>query len=179
MTGMLISVVFDGGDTANCVWAATAPGAGGCNGVGGSAANTFSLVQSGDTFSQPWTLTAAGRLVTSLTIDALLGNTVFDWVGTDPVNSTPGSAEGVAVNGTTVGNFNGIGGYSNQIQIGANPAVGDLYGVLRIDFNGGVGSASFLADTDTVGLPGGDIPEPSTYLMIAAGLGLVAWKRRR
>lgn len=182
MGGMQISVTFDGGDTATCTWAATGVGAGGCSGTGvASDNNTFNLNLTGDTFSSNWNFTATGRLATSLTIDAILGNTVFDIIATDPANSTPGSAEGVPVNGSIPGAPTGNGIYSNLIAVGANTAVGDLYGALTITFSGGVASATFLADTDTVGLPGngGDIPEPSTYVLIAAGSALIAWKRRR
>ncbi|MBY0375810.1 MAG: PEP-CTERM sorting domain-containing protein [Bryobacteraceae bacterium] len=182
MGGMQISVTFDGGDIATCTWAATGVGAGGCSGTGASSDNNaFNLNLTGDTFSSNWNFTATGRLATSLTINAILGNTVFDIIATDPANSTPGSAEGLALNGTTPGTPTGSGIYSNVIAVGANSAVGDLYGALTITFSGGVASATFLADTDTVGLPGngGDVPEPSTYALIAVGAALIAWKRRR
>jgi hypothetical protein len=182
MGGMQISVTFDGGDSASCTWINGVGGAGGCTGTGvASSNNTFSLNLTGDTFNSNWNFTATGRLATSLTINAILGNTVFDIITTDPTNSTPGSAEGVPVNGTTPGSPTGSGIYSNLIAVGINPTVGDLYGALAITFSAPVDSATFLADTDTVGLPGngGDIPEPSTYVLIGAGAALIAWKRRR
>lgn len=178
MAGMVIGATFGDGDSATCIWAAGAAGSGGCSGIGTTATNTFSLNLTGDSFNSNWVLSAGGRLVSSLTINSLAGSTVFDIVPTSPANSTPGSAEGAAVNGTTVGNFNGVGAYSNRIQIGVNPAVGDLYGLLTITFNGPVGSASFIADTDSVGLPGG-VPEPSSIALLLGGLGILAWKRRR
>ena len=182
MAGMQISVTFEGGDTASCTWAITGLGAGGCSGTGVlSDLNGFNLNLTGDSFNSNWNFTATGRLATSLTINAILGNTVFDIIATDPPNSTPGSAEGVSLNGNTPGTPTGSGIYSNLIAVGLNAAVGDLYGALAITFSSGVASATFIADTDTVGLPGngGDIPEPSTYVLIGAGAALLAWKRRR
>ncbi len=69
MDGM--QVTANGSDTA--VWADTGAGAGAASGSG------WSLAQSGDTFSSAWTLTSDISL-NSLTVDALLGRTVFDMI---------------------------------------------------------------------------------------------------
>lgn len=68
------------------------------------------------------------------------------------------------------------------MNVGAAAAVGDLYAVLTITFNNpGLGnnqSATWIADTDTVGLF--IVPEPGTFAMLGiACLGLLAYARRR
>lgn len=184
MVGMTVTGTFGSGGTATCIWAQTGANSGGCTGTEvGSPLNTFTLSLAGDTFTANWNLSATGRLLQALTINALDGATVFDIVSTDPTNSTPGSSSGFAISGTVSNQANttGIGAYSNRIQVGANPAVGDLYGFLSIQFDGLVETATFRADTDTVGLPGGggDVPEPSSIALLAAGVALIAWKRSR
>ena len=181
MSGMLVSVVFGSGGTASCSWIATGAQSGGCTGTSStSSLDTFSLSLDGDTFAANWVLSATGRLVQSITINALLGATVFDIINGG--DGTPGSANGFPVTGTVTNQVNtvGIGGYSNRIQVGANAPVGDLYGVLTINFDGLVSAATFRADTDSVGLPGGPrIPEPGTWAMMLSGLGAAALLRRR
>ena len=183
MAGMTVSGLFSNGSTQTCVWTATGAGSGGCT-AGNAADGSFSLNQAGDTVTSPFGLTnlSTDAFLLVLTINGGLGNTVFDIVATPGL--TPGSDAGLAVSGTTPGGSpNGTGIYANLVNVGASAALGDLYEQLGIDFGTGLApgiSASFLADTDSVGLPGGlpgstdpnAVPEPVTFVL--CGVTLVA-----
>ncbi len=184
MAGMEVTGVFSNGNTQTCTWAATGVGAGGCT-AGTAAGGSFSLIQSGDTLTNPFSLDnlSASALLLTLIVNGAPGYTVFDIVATPGL--TPGSNSGLAISGTTLGAApNGLGSYSNMVSVGANPALGDLYAQVALDFGLGLApgvTASFLADTDTIGAPGGlpgsmdpgsSVPEPVTYLL--CGFTLVA-----
>jgi len=184
MAGMEVTGVFSNGNTQTCTWVATGATSGGCV-AGNGADGSFSLNQDGDTLSNPFGLQnlSSTALLLVLTINGVPGNTVFDLIATPGL--TPGSDAGLAVSGTTVsGAPNGLGTYSNIVNVGVSPALGDLYAQLGIDFGSGLApglSASFLADTDNIGLRGGlpgsvadptGVPEPITFLL--CGISLVA-----
>ncbi|MBL8175436.1 MAG: PEP-CTERM sorting domain-containing protein [Bryobacterales bacterium] len=154
--------------------------------------------------------------LTSLKIDALAGNTVFDrcfihtgsgGIAAQDSNATlgllcapeinfPGSpAEGTA--GSNVGysaagylDLSGLSAsatYSVLTALGANPAVGDLYGALTLNFASGfraniLGSRTFRfhADTDLVSQQNDSaVPEPGTCALLLAGLAGLAMGRIR
>lgn len=179
MAGMEVTGRFSNGMTQACLWAATGSGSGGCT-AGNATDGSFSLNQSGDTLTSPFSLVnlSSQALLLVLTMNALPGSAVFDMVATPGL--TPGSDAGQAVSGTTssVGPPNGAGTYSNLVNVGANLALGDLYSQLSIDFALGLApttAASFLADTDLIMVAGpgpGDVPEPVTFLL--CGITLLA-----
>jgi hypothetical protein len=170
MVGIGVGVTYVDGSMDGCVWAATGVGAGGCSGAG------FDVAQSGDTFVSPWMLKTTSIAIAKATFDGLPGGVVFDRTFGGLVG-TPFSALGADATGTTVGD-DGAATYDTFIAIGMAAAVGDIFGLVMIDFGRGIESAEWRMDTDTVGLPGG-VPEPSTWAMIAGGLLAVGASRFR
>jgi hypothetical protein len=177
MSGMQVTAIFAGGSqTLN--WGSTGPASGGVFG------NGWSLTQSGDTFANnPWTLTSTIQL-TSLTINALAGNTVFDRTfGNNP--GTPGSGGGRSVSSLTGdGPFQVNALYSAPVGLNNNNPVGDLFGSLNLTFGitnvpgisaNYTGTLTFRADTDLVA-----VPEPSAIALSSlAMLALSSTFRRR
>ncbi|XHX78063.1 MAG: PTPA-CTERM sorting domain-containing protein [Stenomitos frigidus ULC029] len=171
MAGMKVTADFLAGGSETLTWAATGPGAGGVSGSG------WSLLQSGDTFSSPWTFAAdSGKAIRSLLINAIPGNTVFD-NGSNP--STPGSFNGTSFTvqtGTAPTSF----GYSVPIDI----SLGDLFGSLSLNYaTGFTGSMTFLADTDSGTTndpvkPSNNIPTPA-LLPGLIGLGFGVLRKRK
>ena len=188
MTGMTVNAMFGGG-TVSCIWAVTGVGSGGCAGssVG---IGSFSVAQSGDTFSNDWTLTnttlvgAVPIPLLSVFFDGLPGKTVFDRTF-GGATGTNGSALGADATGTTSsGQPNGAATYIDQVATLGNPPVGDIFARLRIDFGNGLApqaTATWIADTDSIGVRGGgNTPEPSTWAMLLlGGCALAAVKRWR
>lgn len=146
MSGMRITASFLDGTSQSLIWGATGPQSGGVFG------NDWSLTQSGNTYPQSlrsladyaWTLSNYGLGITSLVIDAIPGNTVFDNVFA-PAIVTPGSAEGwyfQPISGVAPTSH----AYSDPIDISA----GDLFGKLSLYWPGGfTGVMQFIADTDS------------------------------
>ncbi|OLP16547.1 hypothetical protein BST81_20315 [Leptolyngbya sp. 'hensonii'] len=161
MDGMEVTVKFLGGGSETKIWGDTGPGAGGAFGTG------WSLVQSGDTFSSPWTLSYGGSgSITSLLINAIPGNTVFDL--SEPSPGTPGSA-----NGRTFDVQSGQAPTSSNYSVPIDISVGDLFGQLTLQWaNGFKGDLSFLADTDSGTTD--DPVDPKPVPESAALLGLLA-----
>ncbi len=146
MSGMRITASFLDGTSQSVFWGATGSESGGAFG------NGWSLTQSGNTYPQSlnsladyaWTLTNSGQSITSLVIDAIPGNTVFDNIFA-PAVVTPGSAEGwyfQPISGVAPTSH----AYSDPIDISA----GDLFGKLSLYWPGGfTGVMQFIADTDS------------------------------
>ena len=199
MAGMIILGNFSSGGNVSCVWGITGGNSGGCTGVNGL--NSFTLALAGDTYTANWVLngitTAVGASLQSLVFNGPAGFTVFD--RTNPDTGTDGSSNGRDANGDTNASnakgkqpeaVNGVATYSNIVNIGANPAVTDLYAQVTIVFGGGGAgliagqSAEWRMDTDNIGLrgdvPGSGVPEPSTFGMVGGGLlALAAYRKRR
>lgn len=148
MSGMRVTANFLDGSSQTLTWGATDSISGGVFG------NAWSLTQSGNTYapdnSNPeaaaWILTNYGAGITSLVIDAIPGNTVFDNVY--EVNTplhTPGSERGwplQVVSGLGPSSFN----FSAPIDI----SYGDLFGKLSLYWNTGfTGILRFFADADS------------------------------
>jgi hypothetical protein len=144
MGGMRVTASFLDGTSQSLIWGATGSESGGVFGSG------WSLTQSGNTYPQTadlsgsrWTLNS-GLGISSLVIDAVPGNTLFDNIP-GPAEITPGSAEGW--------NFQPVFGqgptsyaYSDPIDISR----GDLFGRLSLYWpTGFTGVMQFLADTDS------------------------------
>jgi len=138
-------------------------------GATGSTIPGWSLVQRGRTFGDydpatmtiygAWTVTnSTGVAMTSMVIDALAGNIVFD--NLEGVEGTPGSAVGRPfASGPGV-----VGVFSDPYM------APDLWGTLTLtwanNLTGNQGTQVFLADTDK-------IPVPATVFLLAVGsLGL-------
>lgn len=137
MAGIQVTASFLDGTSQSVVWTATGQGSGGAYGSG------WSLTETGNSFNSPWTLTNTGIGITSLVIDAIPGNTVFDNVKT--VEITPGSADGWSYQ-TLSGGSPTSSAYSNPIDI----SQGDLFGSLSLYWtNGFAGKMLFRADTDS------------------------------
>jgi hypothetical protein len=140
MSGMKVTVSFLDGTSQTSIWGDTDDRSGTAFG------SNWSLTQSRDSYSSPWTLTNSGQGITSLVINAIPGNTVFD---TYPFFSGPlqtdGSAEGWAFE-TKSGQSPSSFAYSDPIDI----SKGDLFGTLSLYWNTGfTGELSFRADTDS------------------------------
>jgi len=183
MAGMTVSATFSNGQTQTCTWGATGAGSGGCTG-GAAADGSFSLAASADTYTNPFLLTnlSTQALLLSLTLNALPGNAVFDVVATPGL--TPGSDLGQAVSGFTTPTTapDGLGSYLNIVTVGGNPAQGDLYTQLVIDF-GITGLATgqtgtFVADTDSIGFTPAGVPEPVTCALCGVTLVAMGLMRR-
>jgi hypothetical protein len=178
MDGLIVTATFASGGVSSCTWSATSATAGGCS----TALFTMSL--DGDTFNAPWVLAATpgGSLITSLFFDGvgggsgtLLSGTVFDRTFTGA--GTAGTSTGKDAAGTTVGG-DGSAAYQDVITILGAATAGDVYGRVNIRFTDGISSASFVMDTDTVGLPT-NAPEPSTLAMLGGALVMAGFWRRR
>ena len=173
MGGAVVTIRFADGSTSSAAWVA------GGGTAGSASTGIWSLSLNGDSFNTPWQLkNIDAQTIVGFTFDGLPGKTVFDIVNGDTLS--PGSANGNpfgSVDGPTSVTF-ADGAYTNQVLI-AGTFYGDLYSLLDVQFKGGLragGAVTFIADTDSIGLP---VPEPETYALMLAGLSLVAFVARR
>jgi hypothetical protein len=181
MTGMKVTAGFSNGSSDSQTWATTGLGAGGVT------SSLFSLSMSGDTFGGTWTLINTNSfLLTSLSIDAGAGNTVFDMI-VDP-ELTSGSARGGPFVETTGLGGNIVANYSKSVSLNADPFQGDLFALLLVNFTGldagGVASDGrllFTQDTDNLLLPGDlrGTPIPGALPLFASGLGVLGFLAHR
>lgn len=140
MAGMRITASFADGTSQSAIWQATG------NKSGGAFGSSWSLTASGNSFSDPWTFNNTGLGITSLVIDAISGNTVFDiYPYGDNLPQTDGSADGWGFQ-TTAGQGPDSSAYSDSIDI----SQGDLFGKLSLYWlSGFTGQMQFRADTDS------------------------------
>jgi len=140
MGGMQVTANFLDGTFQRTTWGARGGRSGGAIGSG------WSLTQSGNTYDSPWTFINSGQGITSLIIDAIPGNTVFDtYPFLNGPLQTPNSAEGWEFQ-TTSGQRPTSYTYTDPIDISR----GDLFGKLSLYWNNGfAGVMQFRADTDS------------------------------
>jgi len=198
MAGMIVTAFFQNEEEIMAVWMAGAPGNGFATTSVVSTKDplltlSFSLTQTGDTFTQPWSLrnltTRTGGTemgLTRLVIDGIAGETVFDLTN-GGAEGTPGSSFGHDFSGSYIFPLSADAVYLDEVRVGGAPAGGDIYGSLDIRLSGsglvplafGDEVLVFVADTDSVGLfPPGQAPEPGSTLLLL-GAGLIALYRRR
>lgn len=179
MAGLSVTVTFTSGAASNCIWAAGIGTSGGCSAAG------FSIEQTGDTFTEPWTLTnllPTGGGISLLEMDGAPARLTTSGIVFDRtfggVFGTEGSFLGGDATGTTTDASNGSAVYSNLVAVMPVAPVGDLFHTLtiRFDGNGLVETAEFVADTDTIGFL---IPEPGTVTLMGLGLVALAARYRR
>jgi chitodextrinase len=134
------------GSSQSIIWGATGRRSGGAFG------SNWSLTESGNSFDSPWTFNNEGQGITSLVIDAIPGNTVFDNIRKEEV--TPYSADGWGFETLSVQSPDFFAysdppdffTYSDPIDI----SKGDLFGRLSLYWtNGFAGKMEFRADTDS------------------------------
>ena len=187
MDGMKVTVTYGDDTTATATWATTGVDAGAASGADWSLS-----MNDATSFAAFWILDYSALTnrtgIKSITIDARLGDTVFD-VTLDPVQ-TPDSARGGSVgnnaNGSTVDGPAGTAvhaTYANRV-LENNVFYGDLYTTLTLDFASPLTAGSpftFTSDTDNVSLPGDitPVPAPEPTSLALLGLGMVALLRAR
>jgi hypothetical protein len=140
MQGMRVTASFLNGTSESLLWTATGDNSGGVLGTG------WSLTQAGNTYGSPWTFSNTGLGISSLAIDAVPGNTVFDtYPFLDGPLQTDGSAEGWSFQVTGGPGPNSF-AYADPIDISR----GDLFGTLSLYWTTGfAGTMQFIADTDS------------------------------
>jgi hypothetical protein len=177
MDGMTVLFEFDDIASSSHSWATTGVGSGGVSGSLGN--SSWSLNLSGDTFGSPWVLSVSNAILRRLTLIGSTDYTAFDMDAPSP--GTLGSANGLTFQTSSTLPITAT--YKNVIQIGSDPAVGDLYERLIIEF-GGDGfrsdTMSFTADTDNISK--GTFYQPAVPGPAAAlpfGIGLLAALKRK
>jgi hypothetical protein len=140
MSGIEVTASFLDGTAQSLIWGATDDESGGVFGT------NWSLTQSGNSFDSPWIFSNLGQGITSLVIDTIPGNSVFDiYPYGEDLPHTDGSADGWAYQ-TLAGQTPTGGAYSDPIDISA----GDLFGTLSLYWTSGfTGTMRFRADTDS------------------------------
>ena len=157
MAGMLITVNFEGGSSEAKVWSATGVDSGAASGA------DWELSITGDTQFNPWTFEYTGNnTISSLLIEALPGNTVFDTIIFPEL--TPGTGTGGAF-----GSFSGL-PPTDEIYSGTLPnTLEDVKTSLELIWENGFNSSNaplvFLADTDGI-VDDVAVPEPSAALAL-------------
>lgn len=180
MDGMNVGIIYNDGTTTSGIWGDTGVSSGAASWTGGS------LALSGDSFTNAWDLSAtgAGGGITSILLDAAVGNSLFDTTF-GGATGTAGSALGKTFSITSGGNpYDIVATYIDAIGVAGNAAVGDLFRYLLIDFGQTAfsGSLGFFQDTDNL-LYAGDInpvPVPAAaWLFGSALLGFFGFSRRK
>ncbi len=170
MDGMTVQV--DGGNT--YVWADLDAVSGGVS----DPSTGFGLYAVGDTYNNnAWSLDFFNDLegISSILLDAMAGNSVFD-VYFNGATGTAGSASGSDFDTAYTGHDINV-TYSGLVHLDGQPAVGDLYRYLLIEFDRPfTGSFQFTQDTDNIGA----VPLPAAVWLFGSSLvGLIGISRRK
>jgi hypothetical protein len=186
MGGMLISCQGNNGAgetiVSNPTWEAISPDFNGVNYLGTGLES--GIIQSGDTFFNPWTVFYYGNLshINRITFDAFTGNTVFDTSFNGDLG-TPGSWLGhtfdvIRYDSCIFADITVT--YRDQVAIADRDPVGDLYRFVDLyfgdapGFRGQPAELEFLCDTDRICY----VPLPSSLFPFGASLaGLIGFKR--
>jgi len=194
MDGMSVTAYFANGTTEARSWVDYGVNQGEVVGTDGA----WGLWERGDTFNGEWTLwynamhLSSG--ISSVVIDAGVGNTVFDTTfgGVDGTTDSAAGKDFTLKFGNALGSSQNITAtYSGEVAISGNAAVGDLFRFLEIRFDGwtfgpsgGPTSFVFYQDTDNIKFAGDiqSVPLPSAVwsgLALLGGLRVVSRLRRR
>ena len=197
MAGMAVTMFFSAASSETVIWAATGATSGAATGASGD----WSLSESDDTFSNPWTLIYQGGkgLLTGFQLDGFAAGpgkvgVMFDRTF-DGNFGTPDSFLGRDYDyAGAEPPFDTFVGYQSAIAVGAAPAVGDEFRYLNVRFlylpdfvdeftsvppqRGGLDgdnlrTISFYQDTNNP-----IVPEPISLALLAAG-SLIALRRRQ
>lgn len=207
MAGAIITVTFDDGSTDTKIWQAFNPFTeGGVNG------DRWSLYQ---TDSDRVSIVADGRVITRMVVDSSTSNStsnvgssipdVFEGAALfdiSPANedlgeagSTSGSSFGFPFEFTNnepacAGDDCVIVTYSGEVSLAGQPAVGDLYTTMTVDFTGldaggFTGTSVYTTDMDVLRTRGdlrplsASVPLPAALPLLLVGLGGLRLLRRR
>jgi hypothetical protein len=188
MLGMKITVEYEDSTSESGVWSDL-----GSNNYGVLGTSFFLKLAGGvDTFSATnWGFKAIDKTVTTLTIDALAGNTAFDnffnpdYLANDPdrLEGFLGSENGFEVTQSSLSNQGATVTHeyltplcSGVVNLSATQTGCDLYGGLKLNFSNFTANSTlrFRADTDNVFVPT-SVPESSAvvpWMLGLMGLGL-------
>jgi hypothetical protein len=187
MDGMKVTAFFADNTIELAIWGDTGANSGSAAGTG------WRLDESGDTYGGIWSLyNNSGKGLSKLLIDAGPGDTVFD-IDYAGGFGTAGSANGwtFQVYGNTDAGLNIAATYIDEVALGDDAPVGDLWRYLEIDFaaNGSALASGqylrYITDTDNIKFAGDlnpRVPEPAAIavwsVLSVVGLGLIRRSRR-
>lgn len=177
MDGMSLGITYGDGTTTSATWGSTASTSGDAQWAGGL------LELTGDSYDFSWNLIAQVG-ITSILIDAGLGNSLFDTTfGGDW--GTDGSAQGRDFSVvSSSADYDITATYIDAVGVDGNAAVGDIYRSLFIDFGqrAYTGTLRFMQDTDNLLFAGDINPVPvpaAAWLFGSALLGFFGFSRRK
>jgi hypothetical protein len=180
MAGMLVTVTFGNGVTQSRLWSATGPEAGGAFAPG------WSLTQSGDTLGNlddaplgVWTFQSR-RHISSLTIEALAADILFDTeFGDDILNGSGTGSEFTYDDSLTSVNAAFVNNYQDEL-FGSMTLTGDSGWRGNLLLTSG-SSFQFVIDTDLIDdeISSAVVPEPATLLFFMSGLIGVVVSRKK
>jgi hypothetical protein len=180
MAGSVVTVTFANGTTSSATWTSS-----------GAVNAAFSLVESGDTFSNPFQMRdLSASSITGFSFNGVPGNTTFDIVASP--EDTPDSGSGLAFSSVTTTGSSSLTvavNYTNELIVGGT-FYGDEYTEMDVTLGGG-GLATgvtleYSADTDNaiasspIVVAPSATPEPSSLVLLGTGaLGIAGSVRRR
>ena len=179
MAGMVVTVNFNDNTSESAIWALTGGNSGAAMGTG------WAMGLDGDSFTNSWVLVNGAKPIIGFSIDGAPGSTSFDILAA--VEATPGSGVGKefgSADSSDAAVTFASAVYSNRLFVGGT-FFDDEYVKLTVRLTGELGvdqNLTFIADTDNARSRGDIIPvvpEPETYALMLAGLGVVGYTARR